>query len=346
MNTNPSAMPEKTRTEDLPLISVIVPVYKVERYLDRCIQSIVDQTYRNLEIILVDDGSPDACPDMCDAWAARDCRIRVIHQENRGQANARNNGIESSRGILIGFVDSDDWLEPTMYEVLQRALEEHDADISMTGSIMEYSDGHQVYLCQPNVHLIMSTSESFKYVNLPGYQTIAPWSKLIRRSVLGNIRFPESQRVGEDYQFTYDVLAASKRTTYDSTPLYHYRQIEGSVSNTPSEVTPSSYKAIRNMVELVRQKFPEQLPFALYGQMRSMVSLYDQALVTGHAKERQWRDFARDTRAFIRQNIKAITESVTLPHGRRLQLKLMAVSTTLYGVFFLLYKRIHPERSK
>lgn len=71
MSTNPSAMPEKTRTEDLPLISVIVPVYKVERYLDRCIQSIVDQTYRNLEIILVDDGSPDACPDMCDAWAAR-----------------------------------------------------------------------------------------------------------------------------------------------------------------------------------------------------------------------------------------------------------------------------------
>lgn len=99
-------------------------------------------------------------------------------------------------------------------------------------------------------------------------------------------------------------------------------------------------------MELVRQKFPEQLPFALYGQMRSMVSLYDQALVTGHAKERQWRDFARDTRAFIRQNIKAITESVTLPHGRRLQLKLMAISTTLYGVFFLLYKRIHPERSK
>ena len=168
----------------------------------------------------------------------------------------------------------------------------------------------------------------------------------IAGSVLGNIRFPESQRVGEDYQFTYDVLAASKRTTYDSTPLYHYRQIEGSVSNTPSEVTPSSYKAIMNMVELVRQKFPEQLPFALYGQMRSMVSLYDQALVTGHAKERQWRDFARDTRAFIRQNIKAITESVTLPHGRRLQLKLMAISTTLYGVFFLLYKRIHPERSK
>ena len=100
------------------------------------------------------------------------------------------------------------------------------------------------------------------------------------------------------------------------------------------------------MVKLVHQKFPEQLPFALYGQMRSMVSLYDQALVTGHAKEQQWRDFAKDTRTFVNQNMKAVTESVTLPRGRRLQLKLMAISPTLYGVFFLLHKRIHPERSK
>ena len=94
----------------MDLISVIVPVYKVEKYLDKCVQSIVDQTYRNLEIILVDDGSPDNCPAMCDAWAEKDDRIRVIHKENGGLSDARNAGMAIATGEYIGFVDSDDWI--------------------------------------------------------------------------------------------------------------------------------------------------------------------------------------------------------------------------------------------
>ena len=94
-----------------PLISVIVPVYKAEQYLDRCVQSIVDQTYKNLEIILVDDGSPDNCPAMCDAWAEKDSRVRVIHKENGGVASARNVGLDNAVGQYISFVDSDDWID-------------------------------------------------------------------------------------------------------------------------------------------------------------------------------------------------------------------------------------------
>ena len=101
-----------------PLISVIVPVYKVEQYLDRCLQSIVNQTYKNLEIILVDDGSPDNCPQICDEWAKRDKRIKVIHTQNRGVSTARNIGIDVANGQYIGFVDSDDWIEEDMYEFL------------------------------------------------------------------------------------------------------------------------------------------------------------------------------------------------------------------------------------
>ena len=98
----------------LPLISVIVPVYKVENYLDCCVQSIVNQTYSNLEIILIDDGSPDASGAMCDAWRAKDARIRVIHQTNGGQALARNHGIDEAAGAYLAFIDSDDWILPTM----------------------------------------------------------------------------------------------------------------------------------------------------------------------------------------------------------------------------------------
>ena len=116
-----------------PKISVIVPVYKVEKYLDRCVESIVNQTYKNLEIILVDDGSPDNCPVMCDEWAEKDERIRVIHKENGGLADARNAGMNIATGDYIGFVDSDDWIEPNMYEVLLKNALKYDADISRCG---------------------------------------------------------------------------------------------------------------------------------------------------------------------------------------------------------------------
>ena len=98
-------------------ISVIVPVYKTEQYLNRCVQSITDQTYKNLEIILVDDGSPDNCPEMCDQWAKKDERIKVIHKRNGGLSSARNAGLDSATGDYIMFADSDDWMEPDMAEL-------------------------------------------------------------------------------------------------------------------------------------------------------------------------------------------------------------------------------------
>ena len=118
-----------------PLISVIVPVYKVEPYLDRCEQSIVNQTYENLEIILVDDGSPDHCPAMCDAWAAQDGRVQVIHKENGGVSMARNAGISIARGVFFAFVDSDDWIAPNMIRSLLDLQKESQADV--TGCCLE-----------------------------------------------------------------------------------------------------------------------------------------------------------------------------------------------------------------
>ena len=113
----------------LPLISVIVPVYKVENYLDCCVQSIVNQTYSNLEIILIDDGSPDASGAMCDAWAEKDSRIRVIHQENAGGGAARNAGLDAARGEIISMIDSDDYICPRMYAYLVSLMTE-DVDIA------------------------------------------------------------------------------------------------------------------------------------------------------------------------------------------------------------------------
>ena len=117
-----------------PKISVIVPVYKVENFLDRCVESIVGQTYENLEIILVDDGSPDNCPAMCDGWAEKDSRIRVIHKENGGVSSARNAALDIATGDYIGFVDSDDWIEPEMYSSLIQQISESGKHIALCSS--------------------------------------------------------------------------------------------------------------------------------------------------------------------------------------------------------------------
>ena len=129
-----------------PLISVIVPVYKVEQYLDRCVQSIVDQTYKNLEIILVDDGSPDNCPAMCDAWAEKDDRVQVIHKENGGVSSARNVGLDAVTGSYIAFVDADDWIESDMLEFLLHNIIEFKADISGCTFSKDFSGNETSYV--------------------------------------------------------------------------------------------------------------------------------------------------------------------------------------------------------
>ena len=126
-------------------ISVVVPVYNVEEYLDQCVESLVGQTYKNLEVILVDDGSPDNCPAMCDEWAERDNRIKVIHKENGGVSSARNAALDIASGDYIGFVDSDDWIEPDMYEILIKNAKKYDADISRCAGLFDYCDRSEEY---------------------------------------------------------------------------------------------------------------------------------------------------------------------------------------------------------
>ena len=128
-----------------PLISVIVPVYKAEAYLEKSVKSIINQTYKNLEIILVDDGSPDRCGEMCDEFAKKDSRIRVIHKANGGQSSARNAALDIMAGDYVGFVDSDDWIEPNMYEHLYNLILKNNAQISVCGLQCDYDDGKIVY---------------------------------------------------------------------------------------------------------------------------------------------------------------------------------------------------------
>lgn len=215
----------------MDLISVIVPIYKVEQFLDRCVQSIADQTYHNLEIILVDDGSPDNCPAMCDAWAEKDSRIQVIHKENGGLSDARNAGLKAATGQLIAFVDSDDTITPNFLEALHKALTQRNADIAECG--VTYVDESGNILRQRGTANLpeMDKMEALRRLILEDgiYQTV--WNKLYRREVIEGILFEKGKRHEDDF-WTYQVFDRISKLATVNQPMYHYLQRGSSIMGT------------------------------------------------------------------------------------------------------------------
>lgn len=216
----------------MDLISVIVPVYKVEKYLDKCVRSIVDQTYTNLEILLVDDGSPDNCGAMCDAWAQKDKRIRVIHKENGGLSDARNVGMAAATGEYIAFVDSDDWVHVRYIERLYAALTEHNAPISAC-SVRFVCEAEEIPAQSPANSIALTTEEALRtLIRGEGVRAVA-WNKLYHRDLLQDETFPIG-KYHEDEFFTYRLIAKAQTVAYVPEELYYYLQrgsgIMGSVS--------------------------------------------------------------------------------------------------------------------
>lgn len=211
-----------------PLISVIVPVYKVEKYLNRCIKSIVEQTYGNLEIILVDDGSPDHCPAMCDAWAERDSRIKVIHKGNGGLSDARNAGMKAANGELIGFVDSDDWIAQDMYQCLYETMRADNSDIAACGVKMVWEDGLPSQMLTKNGSCVLDCEEAMKALIEESWLKQPVWYKLYKTELIQNIPFPVG-KYHEDAFWSYQAIGAAKRVSVVNYVGYYYLQRGGSI---------------------------------------------------------------------------------------------------------------------
>lgn len=204
------------------LISVIVPVYKVEKYLDRCVQSIVNQTYKNLEIILVDDGSPDACPAMCDRWAEKDSRIKVVHKENGGVSDARNVGMSVARGEYIGFVDSDDYVSFDMYESLLCNLEESGSDISCCGIKMVWDDGGE-RIMTPDGNYVLDNLQALKSLIVEDRLKQVVWNRLYKRETVAEVLFPTGKR-HEDVFWNYKAISRANKVSGFEKVCYCYFQ--------------------------------------------------------------------------------------------------------------------------
>lgn len=207
------------RMEDL--ISVIVPVYKVEKFLRKCIESIVNQTYKNLEIILVDDGSPDGCPEICDEYARRDPRIKVVHKTNGGLSDARNAGLAEAEGEFIGFVDSDDFIEAEMYRKLLCALKENDADMAVCNEIcVDENSARMELVLYSRPYGILSKEDALKEVAQGIFPSVA-WNKLYRRKIFGKVKFIRG-KCHEDEFFLHEIVFQCEKIVTISDRLYFY----------------------------------------------------------------------------------------------------------------------------
>lgn len=298
----------------MELVSVIVPVYKVEKYLRECVDSILSSTYKNLEIILVDDGSLDRCPQICDEYVQKDSRIKVIHQENQGLCAARNAGLKAAIGEYVSFVDSDDVISPFLYEKMIQAIETENADwaaceytrkqVSLpVGSLPESVSSHvvegmesllSVLTCAPSIRKITWTSA---YV----------WNKLYRRELITKAFLAGCLNV-EDLQFNWDYMQNSKKMVIVSLPLYYYRVVEGSITETYRKTTADKLAERSFSMVQVNENIVEHIP-SEYAELKRYliartVNVMHGTLFRMHAHNiaKQHPDFCAHVGRYIRKH--------------------------------------------
>ncbi|MCQ4948498.1 glycosyltransferase family 2 protein [Bittarella massiliensis (ex Durand et al. 2017)] len=248
--------------EATPTISIIVPVYKVEAYLDRCVQSILNQTFSDFELILVDDGSPDRCGQMCDVYAQGDRRVRVIHKKNGGLSDARNAGIDAARGEYLGFVDSDDEIAPDMYESLYRLLQEGDADLSVCGLCDYFADGTAIPQAKQELKGVFAAEEALGEVLRGQSISVNAVNKLYKKNLFDGIRFPVGKTT-EDGFIMVKLVAKTERVAVDTAVKYRYWRREGSITTGSfSEKDWNVVEAYTENEQFVRQNYPHLLPAA------------------------------------------------------------------------------------
>lgn len=262
-----------------PLISVIVPVYKVELYLSRCVDSIIDQSYENLEIILVDDGSPDNCGKICDEYAKRDNRIKVIHKENGGLSSARNAGLSIVSGDYIGFIDSDDWIETDMFKSLVDVAERENADIVQCGFQAVLNDGtvKRKYSFDKECY---NNSDILSAYFLQTKIHVVVWNKLYRSYLFDSIRMVEG-RLHEDTMVSFELILRTKKFFSITNIYYNYLQRDTSIVG--SSFSPKKLDAIfagNYVLNLCEKNCPKYINYAHILLCMYCFYLYDELKIS------------------------------------------------------------------
>jgi len=295
-----------------PVLSVIVPIYNVEQYLTKCLESIVNQTYKNLEIILVDDGSNDNSPAICDEYAEKDSRVKVIHKVNGGLSDARNVGIQHSSGKYIAFIDSDDWIDANWCKVLIGNLVQEQADISVSGII---SESNGICKCLTSEYGNQVFSETGIEMMSRYFQTAwVAWDKIYKAELFDGIRFPVGE-INEDEAIVLQLLEKCSKVVYTNEVFYHYIHRPSSI--TTSSFSPKKfawYRHCRDNLAWIREHHPE-LTEAAAARYRGAIlySLTEIALSdTAYTEEQQdlLKELKKEKKLFSAIPFDAVTEKI------------------------------------
>lgn len=237
------------------LVSVIIPVYNVEKYLDKCVESVLNQTYNNLEIILVDDGSTDNCPGKCDEWANKDKRIKVIHKQNGGASDAKNVGLDNMTGEILMFLDADDYLTLDTIEILLNLMIKHNADVSC-GTYIKVDENYSPLSKCNNKELIYiyENDNKFDFLIEHGIECVVPWGKLYKKFVFNKLRYPFG-KITEDEYVVHQYIDRAKKIVYINKPLYFYLQRSTSVMGCKfSKKNLDAFGAFLGRIEFFKNK--------------------------------------------------------------------------------------------
>ena len=304
-------------------ISIIVPVYKAEKYIENCIASIVNQTYKNLEIILVDDGSPDNCPEICDEWVKKDDRIVVIHKEKGGVSSARNAGLDVATGDYVGFVDSDDYIYEEMYERLLKSCIENNSDMSVCGvdhnGHKKCFDKSDVYSSEQAIGLMFDRSVSA----FEGYTC----NKLYKADVINKngIRFDCNIKMCEDTKINYQYLLCANKVSVVDYCGYYYAENQYSACNNNSVRLGDSVIAVTS--EFVKAVTPQQSYYDLMLNwcLQHWLGFINVVLLNNFDKS-----MANGVVDLIKSNFVSLIKSKNISHANKIQVLIITISKKIY----------------
>ena len=312
-------------------ISVIVPVYNVEAYLERCVESILKQTYSNLEILLVNDGSTDKSGELCDQLALRDQRIRVIHKENGGLSDARNRGIDEASSDLIGFIDSDDYIDEDMYETLYRHLRESNADLSMCG---HYDVFHQIPEKQVSEIKTweLSSVEAIKMVMEAKILSVTAVNKLYKKELFSHLKF-EVGKIAEDAFIMIRLLDQCQKVVATNEKKYYYVHRENSITTQKFSLKfLNVIEAYEQNANIIREHYPAIADVATMRLNWAYFYVLDRLLVDSDFKDKLLEDKLIH---YLKQNRVNILIDARFTNARKISFLALLFSRKLYTQILL-----------
>lgn len=313
-------------------ISVIVPIYNVEKYLKKCIDSIINQTYSNLEIILVDDGSPDNCGKICDEYQVQDSRIKVIHKKNGGLSDARNAGIKEATGEIISFIDSDDFIDLDMYEYMLNEMQKENADIVICGTKIDFEKG-KTNIKRAEERKILKSKDALIELNSFKSFDMAVWNKLYKKEIIEGIFFPVGKK-SEDYFVMYQYFDRAKNILILPEAKYHYIQRANSISR-GKNITHDYIEGSKQQKAFFDKKYPEISFVGNTAYAFSYIAIYNRYIKN---KLKISKNLKKKFKAEVKKYIKDIKRNPYISNTKKFQAQIFSKSILLYCCIIKLLK--------